>query len=700
MSEFGEFMERIFKINQSSAKYASNFQRVNEEIISKVDSVGVRSVNPLLEFILKLKRQMIGLLPFSFATDLMPLLRPIFEAFSSEFENEVVSNLESFRLSIFWRFKPLTDIIDKVVGRLGEDSRRILLDRRQLSTYSIQPKIYPIHSEEVHEISDHVGQISRFGYIFFPRTPKLTIKLGVDYGDYDTIGEKVTSEVETKDVKVPLEVPLEVPIISLTPNFVRVRRNAVDVLEKGMATKLFGGKLSEAYIHRVDDWTRASSATFSQISDIGKFYFSIPVIKRGLQLLSTGGVGAYITELQSVALSPFRYVEERSTESPIVGYPPRISSKLGYYSLKLAPHIFTDKSSSESVSRYRLQEIETILKEVLGRLFRVHRSSPLISRRPSITRTSKIDRDHRGEFDVLPIGYPETSIAALATIAPSVLKVYSDLVKPLLLPTQLTDLDESKYVSSLSEMGRYSRIMTEKVAKSSVFRTHLHPVVKTLHSIITKLGYSTATTRVGYPSTGFRMVEKLPMEEYYELGKRFDAISESDHAFPLILDGFRQLSSTTSRSYLQPSLVKMAEAVSNRQPIKLNLSVLDAFWGVTKEIVDRETGVQRALQLSLGGAISDMMVVERNALERFPLDAPVNVPTLKLQEIISRISSVQPPTEREMPTRIKRDRLSRTSLSRSIEVTIDSLRDESDIRELERKITRILREEARRYGLI
>jgi hypothetical protein len=94
------------------------------------------------------------------------------------------------------------------------------------------------------------------------------------------------------------------------------------------------------------------------------------------------------------------------------------------------------------------------------------------------------------------------------------------------------------------------------------------------------------------------------------------------------------------------------------------------------------------------------MIVERNAIERFPSDAPVSVPTLKLQEIVSTISSVQTPSEREMPTRITRDRLTRSGSARSIEVTVDSLRDERDIRELERKLARILREEARRYGLI
>jgi len=684
MSQFGDFIENVYKINESRAKYVSNLQRVNKEVFSKANNLS-DSVKPLFEFVSKLKLQMIDILPFSYSTNLMPLLRPVFDAFSSELENEIVSNLESFRLSIFWRFKPLTDIIDKIVGGLREESRRIMLNRRKLPTYSIQPKVYPITSEEKHVISDRIGPTSQFKYLLASRTPKITIRRDVDYSDYDIKGGKVTSEVETKD-KISLKITPEVPIISLTPNFVRVRRNVASVSKKGM-TKLSSGTLSELYTRRVSDWSRASYATLSQMSDIGKFYFSIPAIKRGLQLLSVGGVGPFITKLPFVTPSSFRRDEEHLTESQIVGPPPQIFSRLYYGPLNLPYHVLTAKSSlSDSVFSHRLLEIETLFKEVLRHLFRVYSSSPPISRLPSITEISKGERDHfGGEFARSSSGYPETSITALAAIAPSASRVYSELVKRILKP-------------QLTEMGGYSRIITEKVVESSIFRTQRPPVFKALRGIITRQDYRTAATRGVPPSTGFKM-DKSSVEEYYELGKRFNAIPESRRAIPLTLDRYKQLLFTT-RSFLQPSKGKIAEAVSYQQPIKLNMSVLDEFYGVSKALLDRETGVQKALQLSVDGAISDMMVVERNVMERFSSDSPVTVPTVKLQEIVSTISSIQAPSERDMPTRIMRDRLIRSGSSRSIEVTVDSLRDERDIRELERKLARILREEARRYGLI
>ena len=323
---------------------------------------------------------------------------------------------------------------------------------------------------------------------------------------------------------------------------------------------------------------------------------------------------------------------------------------------------------------------------MLRHLFRVYSSSPPISRLPTITETSKVGRDHFiEEFTRASSDYPETSITALAAIAPSASRVYSRLVKPLLRP-------------QLTEMVSYPQTVTEKLPTSRIFRTQLPPVFKSLREIITRQDYRTLAIRGVPPSTGFKM-DKISVREYYELGERFDVIPEADRTIPLTLDRHKQLQFIT-RSFLQPLIAKMAEAVSYQQPIRLNLSVLDAFYRVSEAIQDRELGVQKALQLSVYGAISDMMIVERNAIERFPSDALVTVPSLKLQEIVSTISSIQTPSEREMPTRIMRDRLTRSGSARSIEVTVDSLRDERDVRELERKLARILREEARRYGLI
>ena len=306
MSQFGDFIEKVYNINESSAKYASNLQRVNGEVISKANIFN-NSVKPLFDFVSKLKLQMIDILPFSYSANLMPLLRPIFEALGSDLEEEIVSDLESFRLSVFWRFKPLTDIIDNIVGGLREESRQIILNRRKFPTYSIQPEVYPITSEEQQITSNRIGPTSQFGYLLSSRTPKITIRRDVDYSDYDIKGGKVTSEVETKD-KMPLKGPLEVPIISLIPKVVHIRRSFTSVSEERMAK--LSSTLSQFYTPKVSDWSRVPFATLSQLSDIGKFNFSIPTIKRGLHLLSAGEVDSFITEFPFDTVSSIRYAEK------------------------------------------------------------------------------------------------------------------------------------------------------------------------------------------------------------------------------------------------------------------------------------------------------------------------------------------------------------------------------------------------------
>jgi hypothetical protein len=66
-------------------------------------------------------------------------------------------------------------------------------------------------------------------------------------------------------------------------------------------------------------------------------------------------------------------------------------------------------------------------------------------------------------------------------------------------------------------------------------------------------------------------------------------------------------------------------------------------------------------------------------------------PTLRLQEVIPILQSVPTPAKTStMPTQS----------NFNINITVESLRDEGDLRELERKITRILKEQARRYRLL
>jgi hypothetical protein len=109
-----------------------------------------------------------------------------------------------------------------------------------------------------------------------------------------------------------------------------------------------------------------------------------------------------------------------------------------------------------------------------------------------------------------------------------------------------------------------------------------------------------------------------------------------------------------------------------------------------------------AYQAGTGEAIESIISllhapVERYTLERIPLEAPRAFPTVKLHEIVPLLSSVRAPTRTERPPRS--ERVKSIERPRSIEVKVEPPRDERDLRELRRKITRILREEAKRHGV-
>ncbi|NIM06138.1 MAG: hypothetical protein GTN65_11125 [Armatimonadetes bacterium] len=83
--------------------------------------------------------------------------------------------------------------------------------------------------------------------------------------------------------------------------------------------------------------------------------------------------------------------------------------------------------------------------------------------------------------------------------------------------------------------------------------------------------------------------------------------------------------------------------------------------------------------------------IERYALEMAPGGFPVTPQVLKLHEVVPLMNLLSALTREAKAPRIQRPL--------DVTVNVESLTDERDLRELERKIARILRDEARRYGV-
>jgi hypothetical protein len=118
----------------------------------------------------------------------------------------------------------------------------------------------------------------------------------------------------------------------------------------------------------------------------------------------------------------------------------------------------------------------------------------------------------------------------------------------------------------------------------------------------------------------------------------------------------------------------------------------------TKNAITQHIATTKTIESIMNSARAHQLF-EKYALERVLLDNQRTISTVKLQELASLLSMVRAAPQPSQTRAPRIEPVKSVERPRSIEVKVDALRDERDIRELRRKITRILREEARRYGV-
>jgi hypothetical protein len=205
----------------------------------------------------------------------------------------------------------------------------------------------------------------------------------------------------------------------------------------------------------------------------------------------------------------------------------------------------------------------------------------------------------------------------------------------------------------------------------------------------------------GYPG----LVTGAPsVREYLATGTAFKRISEVSKGF--------ELAKAVSKGV--PNVVHPLTAIekvramgSYLRLISESNQVFNALGAISREAVTSglETrrvlveGVSRAglegvVKGVVGGAVVEPLRIEAEklGLERVSLGLPSVVEAVKLHKITPIIQALQPPVApRERQPVIKN--------MFNVKVTATSLEEESDLKNLERKIRRILEREARRYGV-
>jgi hypothetical protein len=192
----------------------------------------------------------------------------------------------------------------------------------------------------------------------------------------------------------------------------------------------------------------------------------------------------------------------------------------------------------------------------------------------------------------------------------------------------------------------------------------------------------------------------LAVEQYFATGSRLEIVPKLSRDFNLMEGEVRDLS-MAAPSVARPSLTPKAVNRVNIPVVAMpEMSrALAASSALSRNFTGYEVEMEKAIKSYVGMMLVTLphVSVGKDNLERIPLEAPVNIPSVKLQEIVPILSSIQASTRVETPKATQRSRT--VAQPRPITVNVESPRGEIDIRELRRKIIQILREEARRHGV-
>jgi hypothetical protein len=132
---------------------------------------------------------------------------------------------------------------------------------------------------------------------------------------------------------------------------------------------------------------------------------------------------------------------------------------------------------------------------------------------------------------------------------------------------------------------------------------------------------------------------------------------------------------------------------------ELDVSKTFDYISVLKEIVTSKVEAEKVLTASLSGVVSSLLEVPmgEQAPEVVGLELPVSVPSPRLLDMVSVLSRVEAlPSVQRRPS-VRRERV--VERRRPIDIKVEPKIGDIDLKELERKIARILKEEARRYGV-
>ena len=293
-------------------------------------------------------------------------------------------------------------------------------------------------------------------------------------------------------------------------------------------------------------------------------------------------------------------------------------------------------------------------------------------------------------------------------------------VKELVHAPGLNELVTKKLRTSLKIIGM-KEAFSEEIAERGVELGKKHP----LQEYITRVARLAGITRPevpSYPIGEEDMVPTIspfhPLQEYITTTSKLTEVSTLEEPIISIAEGLEEIAKTPRHpikayvdlaSRLGEVLSAHATAVYGITAAhipeeeylggELDVSKTFDYLSVVKEIVTSKVEAEKVLAASLSGVVSGLLEVPvgEQAIEGVALEFPVSVPSPRLLDMVPMLSRVDAIPRAQRPPSVRRERV--VERRRPIDIKVEPKIGDIDLKELERKIARILKEEARRYGV-
>ncbi len=280
-----------------------------------------------------------------------------------------------------------------------------------------------------------------------------------------------------------------------------------------------------------------------------------------------------------------------------------------------------------------------------------------------------------------------------------------------------------EYITMASRLAGVARpeVPTHPVVEEDMVpaTSPFHP----LHEYITRVARLAGITRVELPAPMEELMAPTPtplrpLQDYIDITAKLAEVAKLEEPIISIEEEVEEIAGAPRhpiRAYLDLAS-RLGEFMSARAAAvygitaahvpeveylggKLEVSKAFDYISVLKEIVTSKVEAEKVLTASLSGVVSSLLEVPlgEQAPEVVGLEFPVSVPSPRLLDMVSVLSRVETIPGTQRPPSVRRERV--VERRRPIDIKVEPKIGDIDLKELERKIARILREEARRYGV-